>query len=125
MAGSDVVTTSVSSAVMNTPSEARTTVQVLCVSLRLRMAFSCCVPAASVRGPVTTTQQETPFGQRASGSAQRGEPALELGALHVVRAQLDRPSVGARGGLAVAGAPQQLGVRRVQRLVALESRVRE
>src|SRR6187455_2354064 len=57
--------------------------------------------------------------------AERVAPALQLGALHGVRAQLDGPRVRARGAVAVARAVQQLGVGGLQRLVALERRVVE
>src|SRR5947209_14132914 len=58
-------------------------------------------------------------------AAQAGESTLELGALDVVVAQLDRPLVRARGARRVVGAPKQLGVRGVQRLVACQPRVVE
>jgi hypothetical protein len=48
-------------------------------------------------------------------------PALALGALDRVGAQLDRPLVGARGAGIVARAARQLGVRRVQWLIALQA----
>ena len=53
------------------------------------------------------------------------QPALELGALNRVGAELDRPLVGALGAREVTGAPEQLGVRCVQRLVALERGILE
>jgi len=48
------------------------------------------------------------------------EPSFELGALDGIGGERDRPFVRTRGARPVAGTAQQLRVRRVQRLVALE-----
>src|SRR4051812_45616896 len=58
-------------------------------------------------------------------SRQRAEAPLELCALDGVGGELDRLLVGARGARGVARAAEQLGVRRVQRLVALERGIGE
>ena len=73
--------------------------------------------AAGIGGLNQTSQPDPRFGQR---SAQCVPPPLELRALDGVGAERDRPLVRARGAAGVARAAQQLGVRRVQRLVALE-----
>jgi hypothetical protein len=44
----------------------------------------------------------------------RAAAALQLGALHRIRAELDSAGVGAVGALVVAAAAQQLGVRDVE-----------
>ena len=72
---------------------------------------------------LTKTSQPGPrFGQP---SAQRAETPLELRALDRVGGERDRPLVRARGSAGVARAAEQLGVRRVQWLVALERRIGE
>ena len=58
-------------------------------------------------------------------SDELAEPPLELGALHVVGAQGDPAPVGLGRTGTVARAAQQLGARRVQRLVAREHAVAE
>jgi hypothetical protein len=60
-----------------------------------------------------------------SETCQRLEPDGELGALHRVLAEGDRLLVGAPGGVEVAAAFEQFGVSGVERLVGVESRVRE
>src|SRR5262245_38109938 len=58
-------------------------------------------------------------------SIQRTQTPFELRALHGISAECDCPLVRARGARGVACAAQQLGVRSVQRLVALERRIAE
>src|SRR5437879_9599587 len=124
---------------MNTPSEARMTVQVLCGCAA--ESWFCMTLSGSVAPPtgglIYTDAAEpgiwTGSDSRSSSGADEGrsarvqrlQPPFELGALDVVRAQLDRPLIGARGAVAPSGAPEQLGVRRMQRLVVLEGRIAE
>jgi hypothetical protein len=76
--------------------------------------------ADRIDGLELTSQQAGRFGQRPEiRSAQRAQPPFYLRALDGVGAEADRPLVGARGARGVAGAAEQLGVRGVQRLVAL------
>jgi hypothetical protein len=58
-----------------------------------------------------------------SAGVQRAVPPLELRALDGVAGELDRPLIRAGGSHGVARAAEQFGVRRVQRLVALERRI--
>ena len=58
-----------------------------------------------------------------SVGVERRQAPVQLGPLDRVGAERDRSLVRARGGHRVAGSPEQVGVCRVQRLVALERRV--
>ena len=58
-------------------------------------------------------------------AAERAQAPLELRALDGVGGECDRTPVRMRGVVGFARAAQQLGVRRVQRLVALERRIVE